>query len=51
MGNCVSMNKSIIEKTEYTSKEYEEKRNNDNIKINRNSDNKFYKKTINIIVD
>ena len=51
MGNCITMSKSVIEKTEYISKEYEEKRNNNEIKVNKNSDNKFYKRTINIIVE
>ena len=51
MGGCLSANRSIVEKTEYNSKTYEEKRNNSQIKVNRNSDNKYYKRTINIIVE
>ena len=40
-----------MESAEYMSKEYEEKRENDQVKVNKNSDNKSYKRTINIIVE
>ncbi len=51
MGNCITVNRSVVESAEYMSKEYEEKRENDQVKVNKNSDNKSYKRTINIIVE